>query len=881
VTSVRDSFEPALAERYRIERELGSGGMATVFLAEDVRHHRKVALKVLHPELSAVLGPERFLKEIELTASLQHPHILPLFDSGSADSQLFYVMPFVEGETLRSRLERERQLPIADALRIAREVADALQYAHERGVIHRDIKPENILLQRGHALVADFGIALAVQHAGGQRMTQTGLSLGTPQYMAPEQAMGEKAVDARADVYALGAVLYEMLTGEAPFTGATAQAIVARLLTVPPTPITQTRSTVPAHVEEAVLTALAKLPADRHSTARDFAAALADSTRVDSSHAHADTRATQPSRRRSQPLTALALGLALVGTAAVSYFAGRSRAVSTGAPIRGFGRATQVSWEPGLEVMPQISPDGKQVAYVAGSSSRMRLYVRPVAGGRATAITDDTNAVETHPRWSRDGSRLLYLSNGRVFSAPAGGGGGRPEVPDRGGAVMSAVWSPDQRRIAFTIGDTLFLRDTDGAVRPLAPVNGGAECAWSARDLVACSSGNPWYLTPGIIFNNLAPSVIVVIRVRDGNVTLVTDSTSSNMVPAWSADGEWLYYLSTRNGPTDLYAQRVTDDGAVRGSPARLTTGLGAQSFSLSADGHRLAYALLTESSNVWSLPLDASSAARAEQITSGQQRIDGISVSRDGAWLYYDSDLAGNGDIYRLRLPSGNPERLTADSINEFAPAVSPDGRQIAFHAFGRRDRDIYSLPLDGGPRAVVAATALQEGLPEWSPDGQSIAFQEIRISGGTYVVRRGRDGRWAAPRRLTNGAFPRWSPDGRQFAYIDQMLGGSLLVMPADSGPSRLLFDGSRPGGLRVNNSAWSDDGRTIYAKTATPVGDAEVWAVDPRGGEPRRLASLGDPRRRSNRFGFAVAKGRMYFTLRELESDVWVMEVDRQPR
>ncbi|HEU4723239.1 MAG TPA: serine/threonine-protein kinase, partial [Gemmatimonadaceae bacterium] len=193
----------ALADRYRITRELGAGGMATVYLAEDVRHHRRVAVKLLHPELSAVLGSERFLKEIELTAGLQHPHILPLFDSGSVDGQLYYVMPFVEGETLRARLERERQLPVRDAVRIAREVADALAYAHAHGVIHRDVKPENILLQGGHALVADFGIALAVQQAGGQRITQTGLSLGTPQYMAPEQATGEKSVDARADVYAL------------------------------------------------------------------------------------------------------------------------------------------------------------------------------------------------------------------------------------------------------------------------------------------------------------------------------------------------------------------------------------------------------------------------------------------------------------------------------------------------------------------------------------------------------------------------------------------------------------------------------------------------------------------------------------------------------
>ena len=209
----------ALADRYRIERELGAGGMATVYLAHDIKHERDVAIKVLHPDLGAALGGERFLSEIRTTARLQHPHILPLLDSGEADGLLYYVMPLVRGETLRARLERERQLPIADARRIAREVADALQHAHAQGVIHRDIKPDNILLQDGHALVADFGIALAVQSAGGQRMTQTGLSLGTPQYMSPEQAMGERTIDARSDLYALGAVTYEMLVGEVPFTG--------------------------------------------------------------------------------------------------------------------------------------------------------------------------------------------------------------------------------------------------------------------------------------------------------------------------------------------------------------------------------------------------------------------------------------------------------------------------------------------------------------------------------------------------------------------------------------------------------------------------------------------------------------------------------------
>src|SRR6476620_1810847 len=268
----------AISDKYTIERELGQGGMATVYLAEDLRHQRKVAVKVVHPELAAVLGAERFLSEIRVTAALQHPHILPLFDSGQADGQLYYVMPFVDGESLRDRLHRERQLPVDEAVRLAREVASALDYAHRKGVIHRDIKPENILLHDGQAVVADFGIALAVTNAGGGRMTQTGLSLGTPQYMSPEQATGERDIDARSDVYSLAAVTYEMLTGEAPFTGPTAQAIVAKVITTDPVGLVAQRKLIPDYVEAAVLKALEKMPADRFATAAEFSRSLADSS---------------------------------------------------------------------------------------------------------------------------------------------------------------------------------------------------------------------------------------------------------------------------------------------------------------------------------------------------------------------------------------------------------------------------------------------------------------------------------------------------------------------------------------------------------------------------------------------------------------------------
>src|SRR6476620_1595862 len=313
----------ALADRYRIDRELGAGGMATVYLAEDLKHNRKVAVKVLKPELAVAIGAERFLAEIKTTANLQHPHILALHDSGEVNGTVFYVMPFVEGESLRDRLDREKQLPIDDALRIAGEVADALQYAHERGVIHRDIKPENILLQRGHAVVADFGIALAASKTGGARMTETGMSLGTPTYMSPEQAMGSREVDARTDIYSLGCVVYEMLAGEPPFVGPTAQSIVAKVITESPKSLTAQRHTVPPHVDETVQKSLEKLAADRFVSAAAFAESLRDGGSSLRASGHQSAHAATPARSASSK-TAWWGAAALVGVAMIAgaYFSG-------------------------------------------------------------------------------------------------------------------------------------------------------------------------------------------------------------------------------------------------------------------------------------------------------------------------------------------------------------------------------------------------------------------------------------------------------------------------------------------------------------------------------------------------------------------------------
>lgn len=307
VIDERIRLQAALGERYAIGRELGHGGMAHVYLARDLRHGRDVAIKVLRPELAASLGTDRFLREIRIEASLQHPHILPLHDSGAVEGLLYYVMPFVEGETLRDRLEREKQLPVADALRIAREVADALGYAHANNIVHRDIKPGNILLSAGHAVVADFGIARAITAAADDQLTEVGLAVGTPDYMSPEQATGETGLDGRTDLYALGCVLYEMLAGDPPFRGRTAQATLARHLHDPPPPIKVRRPNVPPAIESALMTALAKVPADRFSTAAEFGAALDTSVRARTS------RGLSSQLRRLDKRVALVATVALAG----------------------------------------------------------------------------------------------------------------------------------------------------------------------------------------------------------------------------------------------------------------------------------------------------------------------------------------------------------------------------------------------------------------------------------------------------------------------------------------------------------------------------------------------------------------------------------------
>ncbi|MFN8583616.1 MAG: protein kinase, partial [Gemmatimonadaceae bacterium] len=419
--SLFNSLGTALADRYRLERELGTGGMATVYLAHDVRHDRKVAIKVLKPELAAVLGAERFVVEIKTTASLQHPHILPLFDSGEVGGQLYYVMPYVQGETVREKLNRETQFGIDEAIRITREVADALDYAHRHGVIHRDIKPENILLHDGRAMVMDFGIALAVSAAAGGRMTETGLSLGTPHYMSPEQATAEKTLTPRSDIYSLGAVLYEMLAGDPPHVASSAQAVIMKIITELARPVNEHRRSVPPNVAAAVGTALEKLPSDRFESAKAFSDALVNP---------GFAAATGAGRLMTRPLgipPGLFWATAAVALLSLTGLALSWRRSEVPRPVTRLSLAfpdSQRVTDGGSFSRLALSPDGRTIAYVGpgASASSTRLWVRRLDQLRATALAGTDGA--TNPSFSPDGARIAFVSGPPwlLRVVPVGGG---------------------------------------------------------------------------------------------------------------------------------------------------------------------------------------------------------------------------------------------------------------------------------------------------------------------------------------------------------------------------------------------------------------------------------------------------------------------------
>jgi len=770
----------ALADRYRIERHLGAGGMATVYLAHDVRHDRKVALKVLRPELSAILGAERFLAEIKTTANLQHPHILSLFDSGEADGLVFYVMPFVDGESLRDRLTREQQLPVDEAVRMAREVLDALEYAHQQGIVHRDIKPENILLHGGHAMVADFGIALAASRSeGGTRMTETGMSLGTPQYMSPEQAMGQREITPRADVYAVGCVLYEMLTGEPPFTGPTPQAIVARVMTEEPRSLTLQRRTIPPHIEATVRVALEKLPADRFATAAEFASALA----TPGQHLPTGTVASA-ARPGSDRWKRVAAGLGALG---ILLAAGMIWALVRGAGTRGprvydvgLPDSARLGFGWALTDL-SVAPGGDFMVYAAViSDTTTQLWYRSLVDDTQRAIPG-TEGAEV-PRVSPDGRRLAFFQGSKAKVVPLEGGPARVLAELRNPTTMEWV-SPERLFVVDDDGLTLRWLDADAGQTSLGPIPYCIEAQWLAdAQRLLCGGGGNKYAR---LTDPASGTTLVLSQQAGPGDTAGTQLAGSSFRVV---DGRYLVYISLEG---DLRAASFDAASGRAGRSATLVSGV------------------------------------RREAYTGAGQFV----VTPAGTLVYVPGPNAEIGRMVMAR-EGGPPRPLPIEAAAFLRYDLSPDGRRLAaaVQGIGRQELRLYDLR-DG--RRQTWLSAREVGQPLWSPSGQRLVV-DMHDSLGTALIT-GAPGSATPPETLL--ALPASAPDVlAPMQYVSDHL---VLGTTWDSNAVVRFDPTARP--LRVDTilrdavfPALSPDGRLLaYLRQGT-----QEVAVSPYPSLDRRL-------------------------------------------
>jgi serine/threonine-protein kinase len=824
-----ESLRAALAGRYDLERELGAGGMATVYLAQDLRHDRKVAIKVLRPELAAVIGAERFLREIKTIANLQHPQILGLIDSGEVNGTAYFVMPFVDGESLRDRLYREQQLPVADAVRIATEVAGALDYAHRHGVIHRDIKPENILLHDGRALVADFGIALAASKVGGTRMTETGMSLGTPTYMSPEQAMGEREVTARSDVYALGCVTYEMLVGEPPFTGPTAQAIVAKVMTAEPAGLTGQRKSIPPAVEEAVLTALAKLPADRFATAAEFAAALVSpmsaagrTTAIGAGRVRQRRRfgwlamavagvvvfgvgvlAANLVWRRSAPRfppVVLKYAITLPDSAALADYNGSGLAYAPdgsafaytsriGLMLRAADRLDAVPVAGARRaVNPFFSPDSHWLGYLDGSS----VVKVPLAGGAPVTICDSCTGYSYS--WDQDDTVRYHTApsanpNSRVLMAVSARGGTPYEIarPDSTSteAFRGPILVPGTRTVLFSLyaGSSSRLAGLNLDTHAITRFDQqGFGPQWVAAGFVTLASSDGSLIALPFDAKRGRPNGPPVTITRD-----VSQPDAFASRAAVSASGAIVYPQAGGLSPRRLVlvgrsgsASIVPGEGRVFASPR------------FSPDGRRIALGITDQAgaNDVW--VLDVAQRTWSRLTTNG---INNRPVwTPDGRRLVYSS----NKDLWWIAADgSGRPESLLVANGNRFAGTVTPDGRAVVFQESASDRNGIRSMVFDSAPasRLLIAGT-YGESAPALSPDGKWLAYQSDETGQMEVYVRPYPGPGARVPISLHGGTEAAWAHSGRELFFRS---GDSLMTVAVAPGPSfavtgrRLLFTGS----------------------------------------------------------------------------------------
>jgi len=830
VSDSLDRLTTALADRYTIEREIGSGGMATVYLAHDVKHDRKVAVKVLHPELAALIGAERFLNEIKVTANLQHPHILPLHDSGEADGFLFYVMPFVKGESLRDRLTRETQLSIEDALQITQEVADGLSHAHDLGVIHRDIKPENILLTGGHALVVDFGIARALTEAGGTRLTETGLSLGTPQYMSPEQATGKRDVDARSDVYALGCVTYEMLVGETPHTGPNAQAIVAKVLTEPVRSVRESRELVPPQVDSAIRKALAKLPADRFATVQQFA----DGLRTSGSGPWEVASPTQSSRRWPMLLAWSLVGALSVTVAVLVLFRpegsspsadGVVRMVLDPAPADSLSIGAFDTQSAAEADALAISTDGRRIAFVGRTAGEIttHLFVRDLDQFEARRLPETESA--SSPFFSPDGQWLGFYSwpDGRLKTVPITGGS--PQVVCECEPILSADWGPDGT----------IIMDSDGlrGLRVVTALGGTPEqITYHDRHYEEgeVAFAHPRFLPDGqhVLLTAWGGGggtrrIVLFSIEKSERTTLLEDGWA----PLYVESGHIVYQRTNQLWavPFDVERLRVT------GTPVPVLDSVFSAPFTTLYS--------ISESGTLVYAPGPVPDVQTSIYMVGPSGRMDRVPVEA-GAWTAWGPRLSPGGDrivfwgadalgisggqassrIWMYDIARQNLQALTDAGPGDYWPIWAPDGRSVVFgRVRGGGTQDLYRVLADGsGAPQILFSDESAKQPYSWLPGGDGLVFQRQDDPAGSFDI-------WLLPftadstavplvQGPANETHPALSPNGQWLAYASDQSGQYEVYLRRYPELDELR-QVSHSGGMAP---LWRSDSRELYFYTGS---------------------------------------------------------------
>ncbi|HET9515239.1 MAG TPA: protein kinase [Gemmatimonadales bacterium] len=857
---VPGQFASAIADRYLIQRELGRGGTASVFLAEDLRHRRQVAVKVLRPEYTPTMAQERFLREIATVARLQHPHIVPLLDSGQAAGYLYFVMPFVEGESLRERLRRESRLPIPEVLRILADVTDAVAHAHARGVVHRDIKPENILLAGRHAVVTDFGVAraMSVAAAEGEQLT-TGVALGTPAYMSPEQAVASPDVDHRADIYALGVLGYELLAGQPPFTAATPQELLTKHVALQPEPLLSHREETPPGLAHAIMRCLEKRPEDRWQSAVELVDQLEPLTTPSGGVTPA---ALAPVTRASRWLMPLVAGLVIVA-AAVSLLRFRS-APAAAAEVR----QRQLTFL-GNVADAAPSPDGQFLALALRDTVGHRIVVRDLLGGNEVPIGMLRSFLTLS--WSGDGSQVYSQMAGAertVVSIPRLGGPMRVLFPRLG------MPSPDGRRVAHILSTRKRLLLFGPGQDDSTVIDLPFDYLWPLNPVWSPDGSR---VALPLIRGDFRRSSIAIIPV-DGSPPheILADSLSVEGA-VWAPDGKAIYFLREHGTVSSLFRQELDGEFRPRGNPVRLLDGLepyaspphGAARLALSSDGRRLVYVRSRTWSNIGRLAIGADPRLGFQPFTSGTADHRGGRLSRDDRRLMFFRSEPNGDNVILLRLDGGAP----TSELSLMGSAY-----QVAW---GRRDDAVAITGSDSGPIGIRIVTpgsaATRDFLVgtvgtelDWSPDGRLIYQASGNRRLGWLDPATGEQGILPQPDGEGWAFSPRVSPDGRQLAFFWNREGVAGLWLAALGGDSSAVQVASGT----IRPIRWSPDGTRLWAGEMMP-GDNRIRLLEVRipGGTTRPLTMLPA--------GFDITDltsdaRTLMVTQRELQSDAWLIEL-----